>query len=600
MEKEIYIAVKNLPEELITPEIANAAIREGKLELLDYLPHKYLTGDVVVSIIEKNAGSYSWNAFRLSNLPKDIRTQKICEFAVGKDVSNIEAVPESLRSEAMLAKMMCGVKTNLKFLHLFSPEVWTHEIVYAGIRSIYSETYSNYGSRGGYHGSTTRTDIKRVQVFLSYVPQRLKDKAFYLNLFQTSLKQEDINLITPDRYKTKAYYLKIAAKEFKLVPKQFYDYDMFMEAIENRQLTLELPYSSTYSMSVIQRKVIEDNHRELIDSVFAVMDDAMADKVIEAIPYAFKQLPDKFQTPERLIFALDKCDRSTITINSETDCRLFTKEVCKAYVRKSHDIPKLPLSIWTPDFVEYCMTQGTNFRWFEQLPKHLQTKEMVYAALDYSSGYLRDARPELISFEQAQKLYRSHEYNHKYIPQHFIKDFKDETGLDEKFFGGEVPFAQLRESRENNTYCKLGNTYVGISKECDWGKECTLTVTRRTPHSFRPEPLFEREVRTFHSTWIEKMIADYDASFVKPTVSKTLKPYQYNGYYAVEKVDTYNGAVIYANVLLGERVYFSTMIDGEVVRCSSLELAKGYLREFNTEKVKLGIPVSETGLQVAI
>ena len=96
------------------------------------------------------------------------------------------------------------------------------------------------------------------------------------------------------------------------------------------------------------------------------------------------------------------------------------------------------------------------------------------------------------------------------------------------------------------------------------------------------------------------MIADYDASFVKPTVSKTLKPYQYNGYYGIEKVDTYNGAAIYASVLLGEQVYFSTMIDGEVVCCNSLKQAKEALKEFYTEKVEFGTPVSEAGLQVAI
>lgn len=601
MGKEIYKAVQNLPEELVTPEIATAAIAEGRLELLDYLPHQYLTGEVVVEIIEKNAGSYSWNAFKLSNLPKGIRTQKVCEFAVDKSVDNITAVPASLRSTTMLSKMMSGIKRNLKYLHLFSSEAWNQEIVYAGIRSIYSETYSNYGSRGGYHGSTTRTDIKRVQIFLSYVPQRLKDKTFYLNLFQTNLKQEEINLITPDRYKAKAYYLRIAAKEFKLVPKQFYDYDIFMVAIENRQLKLELPYSSTYDLSVIQKKVIEDNHQQLINSVFAVMDDAMADKVIEAIPYAFKQLPEKFQTPQRLIFALEKCERNTISINPMADYRLFTKEVCKAYVRKNHDLPKLPISIWTPEFVEYCMTQGTSFRWFEQLPPDLQTQDMVYKVLDYSSGYLSKVRPELISLEQAMVLYRKDKYNRDHIPQYFIKEFKDETGLDERFFGGEVPFATLRENRSCYTYSKLGNTYIGIyQSDRSYNEPIKLVATRRTPRAFRPVEIFESSIGTFHTTWLEKMIADYDASFVKPTVSKTLKPYQYNGYYGIEKVDTYNGAAIYASVLLGEQVYFSTMIDGEVVCCNSLKQAKEALKEFYTEKVEFGTPVSEAGLQVAI
>ena len=96
------------------------------------------------------------------------------------------------------------------------------------------------------------------------------------------------------------------------------------------------------------------------------------------------------------------------------------------------------------------------------------------------------------------------------------------------------------------------------------------------------------------------MIADYDASFVKPTVSKALKPYQYNGYYAVEKVDTYNDVAIYASVLFGEQVYFSTMIDGELACCNSLEKAKEALKEFYSEKIDFGTPVLDAEIRVAI
>ena len=43
MGKEIYTAIANLPEHLVTPEIARAAVEEGNLKLLDCLPHRYLT-----------------------------------------------------------------------------------------------------------------------------------------------------------------------------------------------------------------------------------------------------------------------------------------------------------------------------------------------------------------------------------------------------------------------------------------------------------------------------------------------------------------------------------------------------------------------------
>ena len=74
MGKRIYEAVANLPEELITPEIAAAAIEEGNIQLLDCLPHKYLTGEVVVSVIEKNSNSYSYYGFKDSHQ----RDMRIC------------------------------------------------------------------------------------------------------------------------------------------------------------------------------------------------------------------------------------------------------------------------------------------------------------------------------------------------------------------------------------------------------------------------------------------------------------------------------------------------------------------------------------------
>ena len=50
---EIYKAIANLPQELITPEIAAAGIEEGDIKLLDHLPHKYLTSEIILGIKEK-------------------------------------------------------------------------------------------------------------------------------------------------------------------------------------------------------------------------------------------------------------------------------------------------------------------------------------------------------------------------------------------------------------------------------------------------------------------------------------------------------------------------------------------------------------------
>lgn len=597
MGKEIYKAVANLPEELITPEIAAAAIKEGNIELLDYLPHKYLSGEVVVGIIEKNANSYSWHGFNLSSLPEEIRTKEVCEFAVKKDDSNIVAVPAELRNATMLAKLLSGLKRNIKYLHLFPIEVWTMELALAGVKDIYSETTSNYGPRGGHHGYSTKTDVKRVQIFLSYVPNHIKNKEFYQGLFNLKMKREDIGILTPDRYKTKAYYLNVVATEFELVPKHFYDYDIFTVAIENRKISFDAPsYYSYYNKPTSEQQAAKENHKQLMEAVFAVMDDTMADKIVEAAPHDFKKLPEKFQTPERLIDAIEKCDRDVIMINRESRPELFTLEVCRAYIRKNCTIPQLPDSLWTADFVEYCQQYGTDFRWFDQLPKHFQTKEMVVAVLDNRKWDVRHVRPDLISPEQATELYRSDSNYKEYIPKQYLQDFTDETGLDEQFFGGEVSFVDFREDKKQYTYCRLGTSYLAIHADGRYNMPNIITMTRRTPRSFRPEVVFRQEVSTYHTTWLEKMIADYDPSFVKPTVSKALKPYQENGYFSLTKVGTEYGADIYANVLLGEQVYFATMIEGEVIRYDSLDKVKEELKEFHTDSVDFGTPVLATAI----
>ena len=352
MGKRIYEAVANLPEELITPEIAAAAIEEGNIQLLDCLPHKYLTGEVVVSVIEKNSNSYSYYGFKLSSLPEEIRTKEVCEFAVGKDESNILSVPDELRSGTMLLKLLNRSKQNIKYLHLFPAEVWTEELALFGVKNIYSETVSNYGRRGGYHGSSTNTDVKRVQIFLSYVPNTIKTKQFYLNLSRLNMNLDDIDILIPDRYKKTAYYMNLAIKDFNRVPRNFYNYGMFMVAIENKKISFDEPYFYG-STSAIQRKVETENHKQLMDAIFAVMDDAMADKVIEARPDDFKKLPKKFQTPERLISSIEKDGREVVLIGRDTQPGLFTIEVCQAYIRKNCKIPKLPETIWTDDFVKY-------------------------------------------------------------------------------------------------------------------------------------------------------------------------------------------------------------------------------------------------------
>ena len=565
MGKEIYTAIANLPEHLVTPEIARAAVEEGNLKLLDCLPHRYLTEETVMSIVNRNEKSYCWDSFRLSNIPESLRGRQLCEFAVKKDTDNILHVPENLRSSAMLEKLLERKDAGMKYLHLFPSSLWNAALVRKGISSVYTRTHDSYGRYGGYQ---TTHDIKRVQIFLSFVPAAILNRRFYLDMFSDGLKAGDMDVLVPARYKHREYYLRMAGTDFNFVPPSHYDYDTITKAISHDKLSI--------SQSRYDRNGIMEKHKE---TIFRLIDDKMADLIVGKEPRAFKYLPETFQTPARLIKALEADKGDNIRLG-EGHKHLLTEEVCKTFVRKNIDTPEFPESVWTPEFVEYCMAHGTSFRWFSQMPKQLQTREIVYKVLEYGGHHLSNVRPELISLEQAQRLYRKNEYHREYIPQRFISEFRNETGLEEAFFGGEVSFSHLREFRENNTYCKLGNSYIGIRGERDtyYNTYQVLVVTRRTPQAFRPVPLFERTIGTFHATWLEKLIADNDTTFVKPSVPKELKPYQFNGYYAVEKVGEVDGVAIYANELLDERVFYTARPGMELKIKDSLSALKNEIQ----------------------
>lgn len=572
MGKEIYTAIANLPEHLVTPEIARAAVEEGNLKLLDCLPHRYLTEEAVMSIVNRNEKSYCWDSFRLSNIPESLRGRQLCEFAVKKDTDNILHVPENLRSSAMLEKLLERKDAGMKYLHLFSSSLWNAALARKGISSVYTRTHDSYGRYGGYQ---TTNDIKRVQIFLSFVPAAILNRRFYLDLFSDGLKAGDMDVLVPARYKHREYYLRMAGTDFNFVPSSHYDYDTITEAISHDKLSI--------CQSRYDRNGIMEKHKE---TIFRLIDDKMADLIVGKEPRAFKYLPENFQTPARLIKALEADKGDNIRLG-EGHKQLLTEEVCKTFVRKNIDTPEFPESVWTPEFVEYCMAHGTSFRWFSQMPKQLQTREIVYKVLEYGGHHLSNVRPELISLEQAQRLYRKNEYHREYIPQRFISEFRNETGLEEAFFGGEVSFSHLREFRENNTYCKLGNSYIGIRGERDtyYNTYQVLVVTRRTPQAFRPVSLFERTIGTFHATWLEKLIADNDTTFVKPSVPKELKPYQFNGYYAVEKVGEVDGVAIYANELLDERVFYTARPGMELKIKDSLSALKNEIQSSRvTEK----------------
>lgn len=577
---EIYKAIANLPEELVTPEIAAAGIEEGDIKLLDHLPHKYLTGEIILGIIKKNEKSYSWQSFELSSIPVGLRTQEVSDFAVNKDLSNFPDVPAEHRSQLMLKKIVSDIDKGIKYLHLMPETLWDTSLAYAGVNDAYSCHSQSYNSRGRYYTSGTN-DIKMVQAFLTFVPKAIKNRQFYYGLFtNTKLSSEHIDLITPLKHKSRPYYLQMATRKFSLIPEKHYCYEIFMAAMAENSQT----HISTLLSDPIK------------PHLFACMDDTMADRVVTVSAGNFKDLPKNFQTSKRLILAIDSFTGSYgYNLVDDSYRHLFTKSVCQAFIRKDRDYPEFPKTIWTPDFVEYCLQYGSSFNWFKQMPAHLQTRDIVYKALDKCLSNLPYARPELISLEQAQEMFRDSEYTHEHIPEHFYSEFTGQTGLPKEFFGGEVSFQALRMNKGNFRYCKLGDCYLGCHKYDRYSSPMYLIMTRRTPHSIRPEVIFDRTIGTYHATWLEKLIADYDPCFSKPAVPKGLKEYQVNAYYGIEKVDTYKGLTIYRNTLLGAGINYAVKIDGIIRNFNEINNLKETIDE--TEQKAINSQPQHTDVQ---
>ena len=282
---EIYKAIANLPQELITPEIAAAGIEEGDIKLLDHLPHKYLTSEIILGIIKKNEKSYSWQSFELSSIPVGLRTQEVSDFAVNKDLSNFPDVPAEYRSQLMLKKIVSDIDKGIKYLHLMPETLWDTSLAYAGVNDAYSCHSQSYNSRGRYYTSGTN-DIKMVQAFLTFVPKAIKNRQFYYGLFtNTKLSSEHIDLITPLKHKSRPYYLQMATRKFSLIPEKHYCYEIFMAAMAENSQT----HISTLLSDPIK------------PHLFACMDDTMADRVVTVSAGNFKDLPKNFQTSKRLI-----------------------------------------------------------------------------------------------------------------------------------------------------------------------------------------------------------------------------------------------------------------------------------------------------------
>lgn len=549
----IVEALKYLPEHYVTRHMVWEGLKTGNIELLDYLPEKFLKPHLANMLFRYDKSKS--NSFVLERIPENVRTQNICDKAVEGDEDNYEYVPEKFRTTKMLRKVMPSIRDNFNFIQLIPIDTWDTKAVYDGVESLYKDRYSGYSSNS-YFSQEKIQDVRKshskvdkimlIQIMLTYVPQHIKNKAFYHGLFnKSSLTVPDIDLLTPLKHKNKRYYSLMASKAFQYVPVNKIGYNGLYTAIESGSL----PWYAIFRES-------SDYHKR----IFEVMDDKMADLIAQKHPDYFEQLPEKFLTSERLSHCIETNpnhrdfyllvdDLSSIKDKKEKALtkkiqNLLTTDICKMLVSRNMKLPEFPKVVWEQSFVDYCMEHGNKYYWFGQMPKEFQTQEMVNTVLEVDANKVKFVHRSFLNSYMAMQLYRKDTGLKQYLPKEFFKQFRDDTGLDDRFFGGEKDYFHIKDIRAENTYFQIGNSFFGLYKENGANK---LIMTKPPANGKAPKEVFNVTIKTFSKTWLEKNILDNDPDYYKPDVPKEFRHLQYSNYYSVEKDIEKDGVQVYKN-----------------------------------------------------
>ena len=528
MYKSIKVALEYLPEEFVTQEMVNEAVKCKDVEVLSYIPQRFLNTQLIEQVIANCDNC--WHSFKLKHIPEECRTESVCAYAVKKSWRNIYAVPTHIMTREMALKVVQNCAGDLDILSAIPAHIWDNELAIEAMVSL----IGNVHRIGDYTNA-----IMRVEIVLGYLPASLKTQ----ELFTAMLQREALDVLcvdraTPTKFKNKLYYQYLAKRDLSMVPHKYISYEVLYAAV----------------FSEHNNKV----HNEyVLGHYLHLLDDRLADQLVRRYAYVFKTLPDKFRTAKRLVLALDSSSRDSYTlINTEDskDSRLLTVEVCKAFVRRGGSCPTFPQKVWTRKFVEYCEENCKSYQWFEQMPTEFQTPKNTQAAFDYNSYNIRYFLKRFITPAMAKSVYRENYYN-CWVPKHFISEFVKQTGLSEKFYGGERSLLTLKNNHEDYTYCKIGNTYIGFYYTDKYNPNTArLIMTRAESRYCKPSRVFECGVSTFHRTWLEKIVAENDPLFEKPKVDKSLRAVQALGYYGVEKIKDIKRTEIFRNTFLGETI----------------------------------------------
>lgn len=163
--KEINMtkAISCMPDKFITMEMVELAATEHRPELVNYLPEKYITSEILDSIFKTD--DYGWRSWQLSKIPEEKRNRQICLRAIKAEKSNFPDIPEKYRNSDILESLFAH-RNFMHYLHLIPSSSWNNGTVRD---TPFTVTYSKTEVTGTVQrGMNSSSYMKQASCFLSF------------------------------------------------------------------------------------------------------------------------------------------------------------------------------------------------------------------------------------------------------------------------------------------------------------------------------------------------------------------------------------------------------------------------------------------------
>lgn len=165
--KEINMtkAISCMPDKFITMEMVELAATEHRPELVNYLPEKYITSEILDSIFKTD--DYGWRSWQLSKIPEEKRNRQICLRAIKAEKSNFPDIPEKYRNSDILESLFAH-RNFMHYLHLIPSSSWNNGTVRDAIYSLYRDVQQTEVTGTVQRGMNSSSYMKQASCFLSF------------------------------------------------------------------------------------------------------------------------------------------------------------------------------------------------------------------------------------------------------------------------------------------------------------------------------------------------------------------------------------------------------------------------------------------------